>query len=166
MDDRYFMGKALELAEKALSAGEFPVGCILVCDNRVIARGARTGTAGKTDNEIDHAEINALRHLSRLKTPVNPKKIRLYCTLEPCLMCFGAILLSGISRIAYAYEDVMGGATSCDLGRLSPLYQDIPLVIQPNIRRDESVALFKTFFTNPKNTYWRESLLAEYTLKQ
>ena len=79
-------------------------------------------------------------------------------------MCYGAIILSGIREIVYAFEDVMGGGTGCDTASMAPLYrQNIRIV--PHIRRGESLALFKTFFSNPTNTYWKDSPLARYTLE-
>jgi len=81
-------------------------------------------------------------------------------------MCLGAMILSGISEIVYAYEDVMGGGTSCDLTKLTPLYKDCRILIVPSILRKESLKLFKAFFKNPKNSYLRGSLLAGYTLTQ
>jgi tRNA(adenine34) deaminase len=86
--------------------------------------------------------------------------------MEPCLMCFGAILISGIHRIVYAYEDVMGGGTGCDLSRLPALYSGTPVEIVPHLMRDRSLALFKTFFSRPDNLYWKHSALADYTLAQ
>jgi tRNA(adenine34) deaminase len=82
------------------------------------------------------------------------------------MMCLGAMILSGISEIVYAYEDIMGGGTNCDLTKLTPLYKDCRISIVPNVLRQESLELFKAFFKNPKNSYWRGSLLAGYTLSQ
>ena len=79
-------------------------------------------------------------------------------------MCFGAILLARIGKIVYAYEDVMGGGLKCNLLALPPLYRDHPIEIKANILRQESLSLFKRFFQNPNNGYWRDSLLATYTL--
>ena len=79
-------------------------------------------------------------------------------------MCFGAILISGIRRIVFAYEDVMGGGTRCDLSRMPPLYGSRPVHLVPHVLRDKSLFLFKSFFSNPDNTYWKDSLLAAYTL--
>jgi tRNA(adenine34) deaminase len=84
--------------------------------------------------------------------------------MEPCLMCFAAILLSGIRKIVYAYEDIMGGGTTIDLSQLPPLYQTIDCTIVPHILRDRSLSLFKAYFNRSKNDYWRDSLLARYTL--
>jgi len=167
MDYDYFMKEALDLAKTAMDAGEFPVGCVIVNENKVIASGFRTGTAHKNStNEIDHAEILALRQLSGIKINGDPSKTVLFCTLEPCLMCFGAIFLSGIRTIVYAYEDAMGGGTCIDLSKLSPFYKDIQIKIIPHILREESLKLFQTYFSNPENTYWKGSLLEQYTLNQ
>ena len=64
MDYEYFMRKALGQAEQALAAGEFPVGCVLVYQDKILQTGARQSSIGNRRNEIDHAEINALRRLS------------------------------------------------------------------------------------------------------
>ena len=160
------MGKALKQARKALSAGEFPVGCVMVYQDRILVTGSRRGTSGDFPNEIDHAEMIALKHLTDLKINTDKNRIVLFTTLEPCLMCVGALILSGISEIVYAYEDIMGGGTNCDLTKLSPLYKNSQISIIPNILRKESLELFKVFFKNPENFYWRGSLLARYTLNQ
>lgn len=160
------MGKALEQAEKALSRDEFPVGCVLVHDERIIATGARAGTAKSATNEVDHAEMIALRRLNESATAINPGAITVYCTLEPCLMCYGAILIAGIRHIVYAYEDAMGGGTQCDLKLLPPLYREAMVSIVPHVCRNESLRLFKAFFDNPDNTYLADTYLAVYTRDQ
>ena len=166
MDYEYFMKKALDQAKKALYAGEFPVGCVLVYQNRILATGARKGTMGNFPNEIDHAEMIALKCLANMDINTDKKRIVLFTTMEPCLMCLGSMILSGISKIVYAYEDVMGGGTNCDLTKLTPLYANSPISIVPNILRQNSLELFKAFFNTPENSYWKGSLLAEYTLRQ
>jgi len=166
MDYEYFMKKALNQARNALSAGEFPVGCVVVHENRILTTGARKGTAGNIPNEIDHAEMIALKRLADLEINRDNERIILFTTLEPCLMCLGALILSGISEIVYAYEDVMGGGLSCDLNNLMPLYKNSRISFVPNILRRESIELFQAFFNNSENSYWQGSLLAEYTLKQ
>ncbi|RPH50680.1 MAG: nucleoside deaminase [Desulfobacteraceae bacterium] len=166
MNHEYYMKEALRLAETTLKEGEFPVGAILVFKNEIVATGSRKGTAGDFANEVDHAEITALRNLAGRKefNEINRQEMTLYCTMEPCLMCFGAILLSGIGKIVYAYEDVMGGGTGCEIEHLSPLYRHCSVEIIPGILRKESLAVFKAYFSNPSNSYWKGSLLADYTL--
>ena len=160
------MKKALDLARQALASGEFPVGCIVVHENEIVSTGSRIGPTGGAPNEIDHAEMVALRNLANRSIDADPGRMTLYCTLEPCLMCFGAILLSNIGKIVYAYEDVMGGGTGCDLNALNPLYKNHSVSILSHVLRTESLDLLKTYFSDPRNSYWRGSLLSEYTLAQ
>jgi tRNA(adenine34) deaminase len=166
MDYEYFMKKALDRAEHALSAGEFPVGCVIVHQNKILATGTRKGTIGGGGNEIDHAEMVALRSLLEHDDQIKFGRITAFCTMEPCLMCYGALILAGIDKIVYAYEDVMGGGTGCELSRLKPLYRKSPITVVPHVLRTQSLKLFKTYFSNPANRYWENSLLAEYTLQQ
>ena len=97
MDDEFFMSKALEEAEQALRVGEFPVGCILVYDNRVLVTESRCHTTPEGHNEIDHAEMLALRRLIDLDSEIDREGVILFSTLEPCLMCYCAIVIIFIS---------------------------------------------------------------------
>jgi len=129
-----------------------------------LVNGSRKGTIGDNRNEIDHAEMVALRHLFEIEDKIDPGKITLFCTMEPCLMCYGALILAGVGEIVFAYEDVMGGGTGCELSRLKPLYKNSPVTVVPGVMRAESLKIFKTYFSNPANSYWKKSLLAGYTL--
>ena len=166
MTNEKFMKKALELAESALEQGEFPVGCVMVYRDRILVNASRRGTVADNRNEIDHAEMVALRQLIDLTAPVDHSEITVFCTMEPCLMCYAALILAGIGKIVYAYEDVMGGGSMCELSRLKPLYKNSPIKVVGNVMRKESLQLFKAFFSSPDNHYWKDSLLAEYTLEQ
>lgn len=165
-DHARYMHQALDLARQALDWDEFPVGCVVVHQDRVIAHGIRSNTRRSVPSELDHAEIIALRDLETVGNQANRSQMALYVTLEPCLMCFGAFLLSGIGTLVYAYEDAMGGGTRCERSRLPALYRDNPVRIVPDICRLESLALFKAYFSRPHIDYWRDSLLARYTLAQ
>jgi tRNA(adenine34) deaminase len=158
------MKKALDQAEDALAEGEFPVACVMVYHGKILVTGSRKGTIGAARNEIDHAEMVALRRLTEIEDPIDPDKITAFCTMEPCLMCYGALILAGVGEIVFAYEDVMGGGTGCELSRLKPLYKNSLVTVVPDIMRADSLKLFKTYFSNPANSYWKQSLLAEYTL--
>ncbi len=162
------MEKALDQARTAYNQGQFPVGCIIVQNGQVIATGARAGTSGELAffSEIDHAEIRALKALESNCAGFDPDQAVLFCTMEPCLMCFAAIILAGIRTIVYAYEDVMGGGTLVDRQSLTPLYKDVHITIVPHILRKKSLDLFYKFFNNDANLYWKGSLLESYTLTQ
>jgi tRNA(adenine34) deaminase len=159
------MDLALVQARAALERGEFPVGCVLVHEGQVVATGSRSHTRGRV-SELDHAEILALRALQELESAIDPAELTVYATMEPCLMCFATLILNGIRRIVYGYEDVMGGGTHLELDRLNPLYAAMTIEVVPHVRREESLALFQQFFADPAQSYWPDSLLARYTLAQ
>ena len=167
-EHEYYMEKALQEANSAFFRGEFPVGCVIVQKGNIIASGSRTGTSmrGCRPSEIDHAEIRALKNAEILGNVFVPEQALLYCTMEPCLMCFGAIVLSGIKYIVYGYEDVMGGGTSCNFTTMPVLYRDSNVKIVPGVLRSASLKLFEQFFINKDNLYWKNSLLERYTLEQ
>jgi tRNA(adenine34) deaminase len=161
-----FMRLALAEAQQALAANDFPVGCILVRGGAIIGRGRRVNSRSSSANELDHAEMKALRGLADRQPLPDRTGITAYCTMEPCLMCFAALLLNGIRTIVYAYEDVMGGGTGLDLTRITPLYRELEVAVIPAVLRQESLALFHDFFSSPDNGYWQGSYLARYTLDQ
>ncbi|HIP39498.1 MAG TPA: nucleoside deaminase [Desulfocapsa sulfexigens] len=168
MNHEKYMRVALEQAKEALSQGEFPVGTVFVHEERVIASGQRAHTRGRLApvNEIDHAEVLALRNFLAEESEIPMEDIVVYATMEPCLMCFSTMILNGIRNIVYAYEDVMGGGTSLSLQQLKPLYAGMNVHITPHVLREQSLELFQRFFSNPENEYWKDSLLANYTISQ
>jgi tRNA(adenine34) deaminase len=160
------MRHALAQAQQALDEDEFPVGCAILLDGRVLATARRVNSRRPVPSELDHAEIMALRQVEALDGSLDRRRMVLYATLEPCLMCFGAILIGGIGTVVYAYEDAMGGGTACDRARLPSLYRDSPIRIVAGVCRRESLTLFQTFYRRPHIGYWRDSLLERYTLDQ
>ncbi len=162
----HFMEIALKEARTALNQGEFPVGCIIVYNDRVIARGRRVNSRFQTRNELDHAEINGLRQLDALHHEIDLSKITFYSTLEPCLMCFGALLINQVGTVVYSYEDAMGGGSNLDRARLAPLYRNLDIEIIPFVLREKSLALFKKFFNLPDCSYLNDTYLAQYTREQ
>ena len=165
-DHEKFMKAALDEARQALIADEFPVGCVMVHDGEVVARGQRINSKAPAENELDHAEIVGLRKLFALHPAIDRHQITVYSTMEPCLMCYVTLLLNGIRKFVYGFEDVMGGGTNLDLQQLNPLYREMEIDIIPHVMRWESLELFKNFFENPVNTYWQDSPLAQYILAQ
>jgi len=165
-DHKSFMQKALVEADKALAAGEFPVGCVMVLEDKIISKGRRINSKAPNDNELDHAEIVTLRELFAQHPEIDRSEIVVYSTMEPCLMCYVTLLLNGIRRIVYGYEDIIGGGTNLDLQTLNPLYREMSVEIIPHILRRESLELFNAFFADQDNTYWKDSPLARYTVTQ
>ncbi|MDY2746489.1 MAG: nucleoside deaminase, partial [Bacilli bacterium] len=103
-DDAYFMNEAIKEAKKALLIDEVPIGCVIVKDDEVIARCHNTKEKDKL--VISHAEINAIKKASKKEDAWRLVDCTLYCTLEPCLMCAGAIYQSRIKRVVYGTEDL------------------------------------------------------------
>lgn len=159
-----FMHQALNLASNALQRGEFPVGCVFVRDGEVVAGGARENSGGTGLNEVDHAEVLTLRDLLKRDPEGDFGAITVYSTMEPCLMCYSTMLLSGIRRFVWAYEDVMGGGCNLNLASLNPLYAGMHVELQGGVLRHEALGLFQDFFRN--YPYWQDSLLSRYTLEQ
>ena len=108
MEDIHFLRQAIELALQAEEEGNLPVGVVISLHGKVVAEGQSRIFAPKIDL-TRHAEMEALKALPQdlWKTP---KELCLYTTLEPCLMCLGAILLSGIDRVVFGSTDSYGGA--------------------------------------------------------
>jgi len=166
--NEFFMEMALAQAKIAFARGEFPVGCVIVQGKEVIATGVRQGTnlGEPFFSEIDHAEIRALKSLEANAQAFIPERSVVFCTMEPCLMCFAAIILAGIKKIVYAYEDPMGGGTCCDLSSMTPLYKDVKIEVVSGVLREKSLDLFCKFFNKETNLYWKNSFLEAYTLDQ
>lgn len=105
-NDRRYMRMALTQARKALARGEVPVGVVIVCDNKVIARDFNKKESKNC--AVYHAEINAIISASK-KLGWRLENCEMYVTLEPCLMCTGAIVSSRIKRVVFgAYEEKSG----------------------------------------------------------
>ncbi|MBU0676250.1 MAG: nucleoside deaminase [Proteobacteria bacterium] len=166
IDHSKYMKAALAEAEAALTAGDFPVGCVLVFDNRVVIHSRRQNSRANQRNEMDHAEINGLRLLFNRHPELSPTGITVYSTMEPCLMCYTTMLLNGIRKFVYAFEDAMGGGTDLDLTALNPLYREMQVEITGGINRHESLELFRRYFSDPANDYWQDSLLARAVLQE
>lgn len=107
-EDRKWMRAALQEAEKALASGDVPVGAIAVRDGRVIGRGYNRREADQ--DPTAHAEMIALRQAARTLGQWRLEDVTLYCTLEPCAMCAGALVLARVPRLVYATIDPKAGA--------------------------------------------------------
>lgn len=121
MEDELFMHRAIELALLAEQEGNLPVGAVISLDGEVVAEGRSAIWVPKFD-ATRHAEIEALRAVSA-DLWKSSGEMSLYTTLEPCLMCFGSILLHGIGRVVFGSSDSYGGASSV-LSHLPPYFQE------------------------------------------
>lgn len=103
-----YMLEALKEASLAAAEDEVPVGCIIVKDDKIIARAHNQ--RDKTNNPLGHAETLAIEKASELLNDWQLVDTELYVTIEPCLMCAGAIIQSRIKKVIYGAPDFKGGA--------------------------------------------------------
>lgn len=119
MNDEYYMELALEEAKKAFSLNEVPIGCIIVNDNHVIAKAFNRKSL---DNIATyHAEILAIQEACKKLGTWYLDTCTLYTTVEPCMMCTGAIIQSRIPKVVY-------GATNTAFGMLSKINTKIEII--------------------------------------
>ena len=108
MNDKLFLEHAIQLAKKAESLGEVPVGSIVVSDNDVIGEGWNCPIS--ENDPSAHAEIIAIRAAAKKMNNYRLPDTTLYVTLEPCTMCVGAIIHARLERVVYAAADPKTGA--------------------------------------------------------
>jgi tRNA(adenine34) deaminase len=138
------MAVALELARQAATAGEVPVGAVVLLDGRIIA-----GAANRTVRDRDataHAELLALREAARVAGDARLTEATLVVTLEPCAMCAGAIVLARVRRLVFgAWDDKAGMCGSVGDVVRHPRLNHRPEVVG-GVRADEAGALLRAFF--------------------
>jgi tRNA(adenine34) deaminase len=149
-DDEFWMKMALELAKRAAEKDEVPVGALLIdFQGQKISQGYNLRETLQTS--LGHAEILAMHRASKLKKSWRLVNTTLYVTLEPCLMCAGALIQSRIKRVVFGAYDPKGGA----FGSLYNVSQDKRLNHQievvGGVLGEECGALLKNFFKAKRN---------------
>lgn len=140
-DDTHYMKEALRQAKLAYDAGEVPVGAVVVWGNKVISRGHNQ--VEQLNDSTAHAEMIALTAaFNSLGSKYLPEAV-LYVTVEPCLMCCGALYWSKVARIVYGCEDVKNGYRKTT-GANSPFHQKAEVV--GGVLAEECAGLMKDFF--------------------
>ena len=139
--DEHFMQQALKEARIAFDEGEVPVGAVVVVNNKVISRGHNE--VEKLNDPTAHAEIIALTSAFNLIGAKYLPEATLYVTVEPCLMCAGAMYWSKIGRIVWGADDEKNGHKRITKEQ-SPFHQKAE--ITKGILKDECAALMKDFF--------------------
>ncbi|WP_278881480.1 tRNA adenosine(34) deaminase TadA [Ewingella americana] len=147
--DEDWMRYALNLALKAQDEGEVPVGAVLVLDNQVIGEGWNR-SIGHHDPTA-HAEIMALREGGQKVQNYRLLDATLYVTLEPCVMCAGAMIHSRIRRVVYGATDLKTGAAGSLLDVLGHPGMNHQVKIESGVLADECSAMLSAFFR------WRRS---------
>ena len=137
------MGAALRLARAAGRRGEVPVGAVVVAGGRIAGRGRNRPI--ESSDPTAHAEIVALRRAARQARNYRLTGATLYVTLEPCLMCLGAMVHARIGRLVYGAPDPKVGATSWLRGRRAGGLNH-RIEVSGGVRAPECAALLKEFF--------------------
>jgi tRNA(adenine34) deaminase len=151
LNDEYFMKQALREAQKAFDEEEVPVGAVIVQNNRIIARGYNQ--VEKLTDSTAHAEIIALTAaFNFLGSKYLPDAV-LYVTIEPCVMCSGALYWSKIGKVIYGARDEKNGSITPLPGILEtkgnwPYH--VKTSVEGGILQEECSLLMKTFFKNKR----------------
>ena len=142
--DEYFMKKALEEAKKAFDDGEVPVGCVIVCNNQIIAR---AHNLTETLNDVTaHAEMQAITAAAGMLGGKYLNECTLYVTVEPCVMCAGALAWSQIGKVIYGASDPKRGYSQFAPQTMHPKTKVISGILE-----NESAQLMKLFFSVRRN---------------
>lgn len=140
--DEYWMAVALAEARAAAAVGEVPVGAVIVQNEQVLARGCNGKEAG---DPTAHAEIVAIRAAAQALGDWRLENCALYVTLEPCLMCAGAVIQARLARVIYGAVDLKFGAVVSKLDAFAPAWNHRPQV-SGGVLADDCAAELKRFF--------------------
>lgn len=141
--DEYYMKEALKEAQKAFDEDEVPVGAVVVCDNKIIAR-AHNMTE-KLNDVTAHAEMLAITSATNFLGGKYLNECTLYVTLEPCVMCAGALYWSQLKKIVYAAPDLKRGFSLVKSNILHPKTEIIKGIMQ-----QEASDLVTSFFKSKR----------------
>ena len=143
-DHTFFMDKALELAKKAYQENEVPVGAVIVKNKEIIAGSFNRREQNK--NPLGHAELGVLLEASKKLNDWRFQDCTLYVTLEPCLMCVGALLESRMGELVYGTHDPKKGCVHSLYKMTEDPRFHHKMKVTKNIRSEECALLLKTFF--------------------
>lgn len=143
-EDEKFMREALRLAKKAAKLSEVPIGCVLVKDGTVIARGYNRRNTDKTT--LAHAEIAVIKKASKVLEDWRLEECTLYVTLEPCPMCAGAIVQARIPRVVAGCMNPKAGCAGSVLNILNTPGLNHRVDFTKNVLEKECSDLLQEFF--------------------
>lgn len=144
MTDEDWMAYALRLAGEAADRGEVPVGAVVVCDGAIIGRGGNAPIGG--NDPTAHAEIAALREAARALGNYRLPGCALYATLEPCVMCAGAIMHARLARLVFGARDPKTGACGSVVDLFAEPRLNHHTQVAGGVAADASARLLTQFF--------------------
>lgn len=144
--DEGYMREALKLAKKAAALGEVPIGCVLVHNGKIIARGYNRRNTDKTT--LAHAEIAVIKRASHLLSDWRLEECTLYVTLEPCPMCAGAIVQARIPRVVAGCMNPKAGCAGSVLNILRTPGLNHMADFEHGVLEEECSEVLQTFFSD------------------
>lgn len=139
-----YMKEAIKQARKAYALGEVPIGCVIVYDEKIIARGYNRRVTDK--NTLSHAELNAIRKASKKLGDWRLDNCEMYITLEPCQMCAGAIVQSRIKKVYAGCMNPKAGCAGSILNLLDVPQFNHQVEFQQDILHDECSMMLTSYF--------------------
>ena len=143
-----YMLEALKEAELAKFEDEVPIGCVIVKDDQIIARAHNIREA--TNNPLGHAETLAISKAAKVLNDWQLVDCDLYVTVEPCIMCAGAIIQSRIRKVIYGAPDLKGGAFGSSIDVLTASNINHRPEIIKGVLEKECVEIIKTYFKSKR----------------
>lgn len=149
MDDAKFMKEALKQARKAYKQEEVPIGCVIVQDNKIIARAYNKRNGKK--NPLAHAEIIAINKASKTTGDWRLENCTMYITLEPCQMCAGAIVQARIPKVVIGTMNPKAGCAGSVLNLLQVQAFNHQVELVRGIMEEECTEMMQEFFRELRN---------------
>lgn len=149
MDDAKFMKEALKQARKAYKQEEVPIGCVIVQDNKIIARAYNKRNGKK--NPLAHAEIIAINKASKTTGDWRLENCIMYITLEPCQMCAGAIVQARIPKVVIGTMNPKAGCAGSILNLLQVQAFNHQVELVRGIMEEECTEMMQEFFRELRN---------------
>ena len=143
-----YMLEALKEAELAAKEDEVPIGCVIVKNNQIIARAHNQ--RDKSNNPLGHAETLAIKKASEVLNDWQLVDAELYVTIEPCLMCAGAIIQSRIAKVVYGAPDLKGGAFGSSLNVLNAKNINHRPEVIGGVLEQECTSIIKNYFKSKR----------------
>jgi len=153
-EDEIYMKEALRQARKAYALMEVPIGCVIVYEGKIIARGYNRRNTDK--NTTSHAEINAIRRASKKLGDWRLEGCTIYITLEPCQMCAGAIVQSRITRAVIGSMNPKAGCAGSVLNLLEMQEFNHQVEVERGVLQEECSTMLSGFFRELREKKKRE----------
>jgi tRNA(adenine34) deaminase len=147
--DAHYMDLALGEAQKAAEAGEVPVGAVVICESAVIGRGFNRPIT--SNDPTAHAEIIALREAARQQGNYRLSNATMYCTLEPCMMCAGAMIHARLGRLVFGTPDAKAGSAGSIYNVLTDPRLNHGVDVVSGIREEECATILREFFAQRRS---------------